>query len=76
MSHAKRTLTFPDGDKKWKHIMKIQLQLIQNDKEIGKMHIKDITPITHNSNYMWLKCSFSAKSDEQETKEFQLIRYR
>jgi hypothetical protein len=55
--------------------MKIQLQLIQNDKETGKMHIKDTAPITHNSNCMCLKCSFSAKSDEQEMKEDKKYRH-
>jgi hypothetical protein len=55
--------------------MKIQLQLIQNDKETGKMHIKDTAPITHNSNCMCLKCSFPAKSDEQEMKEDKKYRH-
>jgi hypothetical protein len=46
--------------------MQIQLQLIQNDKKTGTMHINEIAPITPTSNCMCLKCSFSNKSDQQE----------
>jgi hypothetical protein len=46
--------------------MQIQLQMIQNDKKTGTMYINGIAPITHTSNCMSLKCSFSNKSDQQE----------
>jgi hypothetical protein len=53
--------------KDWKHIMQIQLQLIQNDKKIGTMHINEFPPITQTSNSMCLKCSFAEKSVQHET---------
>jgi NAD-dependent DNA ligase len=56
----------PDNDKRLETHNADSASIDPKWQKIGTMHINEFPPITHTSNFMCLKCSFSEKSVQHE----------